>query len=396
MPYAPPNVYYASVFNGTYTKLDGVQSVSIKRGKARFQDPTPGSQCVIELIPQSTYPAAIALGQFIDIRDANNSSSSAYFAGKITDIDRSYAIPYNSGTGLAPQDRVVITVTGGTGALASGYGSYGYGYPAGVDATYQLILGSMAVAGVYAIDQQNVGWLYPNIPKPINQQVLAPDVAPWLDNINKVLNAIQYSVDDYDLLRQYQYRGGGIYDITSGAFFYPTGQTERTITFTDDGTTGTYTYKYQQIDYESSVQSAFTQVLVQSSLATQDVRSGQPPYTGFSYSTAVATTAQANNLGSYILTTNASKTPTPFVIGTTTNAQNNVSELGKLDLTRLGSAVIVKFRGTTVNATVCGVTANYYPDYASVSFNLTPSLGTPFILNSTAFGVLGTNRLGYP
>lgn len=395
MPYTPPNVYYASVFDGTYTKLDGVQSVSIKRGKTRFQDPTSGSQCVIELIPKSTYPAAIALGQYIDLRDENNGLSPAYFAGQITDIDRSYAIPYNAGTGLAPEDRVVITVTGGTGVLASGYGSFGYGYPAGVDATSQLMYGSMAVAQVYAINKPNIGWVYPNNPVKIGQEVLAPNIAPWLDNINKVLNTIQYSVDDYDLARQYKYNGGSN-SVTAGAFFYPTGQTERTITFADDGTTGTYTYKYQQIDYESSVQSAFTQILVESSLATQEVKSGEPPYIGFSYRTAAATTSQAINLGNYILTTNASKTPTPFLIGTSTNAQNNANYLGKLDVAPLGSAVIVKFRGTTVNATVCGITANYYPDYASVSFNLTPSLGTPFILNSAAFGVLGTNRLGYP
>lgn len=394
MPYAPPNVYYASVFDGTYTKLDGVQSVSIKRGKTRFQDPTPGSQCVIELIPQATYPAAIALGQYIDIRDENNGLSPAYFAGQITDIDRSYSIPYDAGTGLAPEDRVVITVTGGTGVLASGYGSSGYGYPAGVDATYQLIIGSMSVAQVYGINAANQGWVYPNIPKPIGQEVLAPNIAPWLDNINKVLNTIQYSVDDYDLLRQFKYNGA-FYTVSAGVFFYPTGQTEKTLTFTDDGSTGTDTYKFQQIDYESSVQSAFTQVLVESSLATQDVKSGEPPYIGFSYRTAAVTISQATDLGNYILTTNASKTPTPFLIGTSTAAQDNVGNLGKLDLTRLGSAVIVKFRGTTVNATVCGITANYYSDYASVSFNLTPSLGTPFILDSIAFGILGGTGITY-
>ncbi|CAB4204699.1 hypothetical protein UFOVP1401_20, partial [uncultured Caudovirales phage] len=179
MAYAPPNVYYASAFDGTYTKLSGVQSVSINRGKARFQDPTTASQCSIEVIPQSTFPA-MTIGQFIDIRDTNSGASSAYFAGKITDIQRTYAIPYNAGTGATPADRVVITVTGGTGVLASGSGSSGYGAGIAVDATYTLMTGSMAVTQVYTTTPQNIGYDYGVFgnPIPIGQNILPPDVAP--------------------------------------------------------------------------------------------------------------------------------------------------------------------------------------------------------------------------
>lgn len=395
MPYTPPNVYYASVFDGTYTKLDGVQSVSINRGKARFQDPTPLTKCSIELIPQSTYPAAITIGQFIDIRDTNSGASSAYFVGKITDIERTYDIPYSAGTGFAPGDRVTITVTGGTGVLASGLASYNAG--ATVDATNPLMLGSMAVANVYAITPQNTGYVYGSgNPVNIGQNVkMGVDVQPWLDIINDILNTIQYSADDYDLNRVFKYNGF-ITDVYAGVYFYPTGQTGVTLSFVDDGSTGASIYKYGLIQYASSIQTAFTQVLVTSTLAEQNRTSGSAPYVGFTYSTLAATTTQAQQLGDYVLTVNNSTTPTPFTIGVNTAIQDNIGELGKLANCPIGTGVTVKFRGTTVNATVCGLNVNYYPEYANITLNLTPSLGTPFTLDSTAFGILDTNRLGYP
>ena len=239
MAYTAPNVYYASVFNGTYSKLDGVQSVSITRGKSRFQDPQTASQCSIELIPQSTFPS-ITIGQFIDIRDSNSGSSSAYFVGKITDIQRSYAIPYNAGTGATPADRVVITVTGGTGVLASGYGQNNYGAGIVVDATDTLMSGSMIQTNVYTTTPQNIGFNYAGAPPiaPIGQNILPPGLAPWFDTINRVLNTIQYSADDLDLNRTFKQNYGGIADVYAGAYFYPTGQTGKSISLVDDGTTG--------------------------------------------------------------------------------------------------------------------------------------------------------------
>lgn len=394
MAYTPPNVYYASVFDGTYTKLDGVQSVNINRGKQRFQDPTPVSTCSIELIPQSTFPS-MTIGQFIDIRDTNSGSSPAYFAGKITDIQRKYAIPYNSSTGSAPADRVIITVTGGTGVLASGYGSISPGTT--TDASYSIMIGSMLVAGVYAITPANTGWVYTGAANQvlINQNVINPDTAPWLDTINKIINTIQYSVDDLDMNRTFQ-SNGIANTIYAGAYFYPIGQTSKNISLVDDGSTSSTTYKYSQVDYVSSVQSSFTQVIIQSSFGDLNVTSGNAPYIGFTYGTAAASTTQTNALGNYVLTVNNSSSPVPFTMGTNTAVQANVSDLGKLANCPLGTAVTVKFRGTTVSATVSGITANYYPDQANILFNLTPSLGTPFTLNSSAFGVLNTNRLGYP
>jgi len=394
MAYTTPNVYYAATFDGTYTKLDGVQSVLINRGKSRFQDPTTASRCTVELIPQSTFPS-ITVGQFIDIRDTNSGASSAYFAGRVTDIQRSYAIPYNSSTGAAPADRVVISITGGTGALAASATTGGnIGLP--VDATYYLMTIPM-YSSVYAITPQNIGFNYAGAPYPtaIGQNVVAADIQIW-QNFNKTLNTVQYSVDDLDLNRTFKQNYISQYVVYAGVYSYPTGQTGKSISFVDDGSTGSTVYKYAQVEYASSIQSAFTQVIVESTLSPIDVNNATPPFVGLNYSTAIATSGQGTSLGTYVLAVNNSTTPTPFVVGTGTTLQDTTAALGKLSECPIGTGVTFKFRGTTVSATVCGISASYYPDRANIRLTLSPSLGTPFTLNSTAFGVLNTNRLGYP
>jgi hypothetical protein len=394
MAYTPPNVYYASTFNGTYAKLDGVQAVLINRGKARFQDPTTASRCSIELIPQSTFPA-MTIGQFIDIRDTNSGASSAYFAGTITDIQRTYAIPYNSSTGAAPADRVVISVTGGTGSLATSATTAGNALVP-VDATYYLMTIPM-FSNVYGITPQNIGHNYAGVPNinPVGQNVLAAVEQVWL-NFNKTLNTIQYSVDDLDLNRTFKANYIDQPVVFAGVYSYPTGQTGKSISFVDDGSTGSTVYKYSQVEYASSIQSAFTQVIVESTLASVDANNANPPFVGLTYQTLVATSGQGTSLANYVLAINSSKTPTPFTVNTSTIQQESAAALGKLAECPIGTAVTFKFRGTTVTATVCGISANYYPDRANIRLTLTPSLGTPFTLNSTAFGVLNTNRLGYP
>jgi hypothetical protein len=394
MAYTTPNVYYAATFNGTYTELDGVQSVLINRGKSRFQDPSTASRCTIELIPQSSFPS-MTIGQFIDIRDANNGSSSAYFVGRITDIQRTYSIPYNSSTGAAPGDRVVISVTGGTGVLAAS-GTTAGNILSPVDATYYLMT-VPEVCRVYAITPQNIGfsWSGAPSPTPIGINVLATEAQAW-QNFNLALNTVQYSVDDLDLNRTFKINSFGIYDIYAGVYSYPTGQTGKSISFVDDGSTGSTVYKYSQVEYASSVQSAFTQIIVESTLASQDSNNGNPPFVALNYQSIVATTAQATTLGNYVLAVNSSTTPTPFSATTTTLQQDTAAALGKILECPIGTAVTFKFRGTTVSATVCGISANYYPDRANIRLTLSPSLGTPFTLDSSAFGVLNQNRLGYP
>jgi hypothetical protein len=62
----------------------------------------------------------------------------------------------------------------------------------------------------------------------------------------------------------------------------------------------------------------------------------------------------------------------------------------------IGASASIVFRGTTVTGQIQGLSAAFYPDRASVQLYFSPSLGTPFTLDSSTNGVLDQNRLGYP
>jgi hypothetical protein len=170
--------------------------------------------------------------------------------------------------------------------------------------------------------------------------------------------------------------------------------------YSDAGTVGAQ--KYNRIQYLSSVQSTFTQVTVEpQSLTPQTVTTGSAPFNSLSYQTLSATTGDALDLANYLLAISDSVTPTPFTLTTSTIFEDTATDVAIVrdgfteQKSTLGRPVQVLFRGTTVNAIIQGVNTVFYPDYAQVQLYLSPSLGQAFILDSSAFGVLDTNRLGF-
>lgn len=386
MAYTTPTVNYCATINGTYTSLTGIQSVSVSRGRQRFQDNFTQTNCTIEIIPAATYSVPFAIGQFIDVRDANNSTSPCYFNGRITDIERKYAMPYNSGTGVAPQDRIIITATGSTGALGtSSVSNYTLGTTDCTNAIYLLAL----TVGIYCYYQNYTS---------VNNSTTLNITSGTLDLVNALLRTSQYFIDDLDQLRTY-------IDGTVVANLFPPGQGNTSFTFSDDGTIDGY--KFTDLQYLSSVQNTFNEVQVAPvGLATQTTTSGTAPYNTLVYNTYNKTTADALSLANYIAAVQSLTTIVPYSITTNTLTASDcltVSLLNdRLDFTsptkpmNLGAAVTVIFRKTTVTAQIQGINTTFYPDYATVQLFLSPSLGTAFTLDSSAFGVLDTNRLGYP
>lgn len=382
MAYTPPKVWYSSTINGTYTELTQVLSINIFRGRQRFVDPFQGSQCTIELIPANSYSPDLAIGQFLDIRATNSASSPAFFAGRITDVERSYGIPYNaSATIAAPADRIIITVTGATGVAANSTFDGTTTLTAGQDAVRQAAVNLGKVDSQY--NALGTG--------PSGVTVSGSSVSggsPIYDLTNQLLRTAQWVIDDGDPERStasapFGYR----------AEFYASSATGTTITFRDTAGTG---YKYREIQYLSSIQQSFNQVAVEpEGLATQYATSGDKTI-GYTFSTYDQTTTQAANLAAYVLLIANQSTPAPFRISTSTAVADGCDVLARFLTYPVGTAVTVIFRGTTVNATVQGWQFGFYPDVANVSCFLSPSLGTPFTLDSTAFGVLDTDRLGYP
>jgi len=375
MPYTPPTVNYSATIDGTYTSLTGVQSISISRGRQRIADPFPQSSCVVELIPANSYALPLAIGQFIDVRQTNSGTSRAFFAGRITDVERVYDMPYNSITGAAPGDRIRITCTGGTGILAANYSAVSW--PAGF---FVLAIGYLQSASNIRIQSESSA-------ATVSAQTLT---AGALDILNTLLNTSQKVVDDSDLKRITTTYGGEVFVYSNSP---------NAVTFSDTGSG----FAMRRVEFLSSAQNTFTRVNVNAAgLATQTSTSGSAPYNTLNMSTYNGNTADALSLSSYLLSLNSTQLQAaPNIISTDTNVAATCTDLLYLCQTGpiygyVGSPVTVTFRGTTTTAAIQGVSGVFYPDYAAVTVNVAPSIGTPFTLDSTVFGILNTNRLGYP
>ena len=379
MPYTAPTVNYSATNNGTYTTLTGVQSVVVRRGRQRFQDPMPQSSCTIELIPANSYALPLAVGQFIDVRDANTSTSPCYFAGQITDVIRTYDIPFNSGTGAAPGDRITITATGGTGALGSAT-LINYSMP---EQAVSVSLDGLA-------SQANVLFIYEDNTVFNSAQTLN---VPLLNAVNTLMQTGQMLMDDLDTERSGSKRGLYIYNNTAKTPAY---------TYSDTGAT-----RFKTLEYQSSVQDVFNYVEVDPvGLANQVTNSGTPPYNALTYTTYNRSTADALSLSGYLFSLLSGQlTPVPSVLATDTATADGCMTVARIPKGSgspvsggqvIGAMASITFRGSTVAGQIQGINASFYADRASVQLYFSPSLGVSFTLDSTTNGVLDTNRLGYP
>jgi hypothetical protein len=378
MPYTAPTVSYSATSNGTYTALTGVLNVSISRGRQRFQDNFNVTSCNIELIPANSYALPLAVGQYIDVRTSNSVLSPCYFVGKITDVERVYDFPYSAGTGAAPADRIRITAVGGTGQLAATE-LVNYSLTAGLISNRLVSLGF-----AYGFDV--------TLGSSSNNCSAQTYTGKLFDLIQSLSRTSQYMINEYATLGD---RGKPSLQFIAPGYGWST-----PLVYSDAGTVGAQ--KYNRIQYLSSVQSTFTQVTVEpQGLTPQTVTTGSAPFNSLSYQTLSATTGDALDLANYLLAISDSVTPTPFTLTTSTIFEDTATDVAIVrdgfteQKSTLGRPVQVLFRGTTVNAIIQGVNTVFYPDYAQVQLYLSPSLGQAFILDSSAFGVLDTNRLGF-
>lgn len=382
MTYTAPTVNYSTAIDGVYTSLTGVQSVSISRGRQRFQDPFPPTVCVVELIPATSYTTPLAIGQFLDVRDANNSSSPCYFVGRITDVTRTYDVPYNSGTGYAPGDRITITAAGPVGLIGSAQLDN-----LNVFANSDVIDNCDNIAALAGITnnsfQQSIGVR-------CSADVIS---GPSLDYMNQFLQTGQAFIDDVDNKRTNTLSGGLFVDVYENSGFSP-----GAFVYSDTGQT-----RYTQLEFQSSAQSTFNYVEVQPhGLASQVTKAVSGPYNSLVYNTYNATTSDALALSGYLYNLLSGQlAPVPFTIATDTKAAPSCMDVAKIaprpdPVPVIGQIATITFRGTTVSAQIQGFNANFYVDRANVQVYFSPSLGVPFTLDSSTAGVLDQNRLGYP
>jgi hypothetical protein len=389
MTYTTPVVSYSTAINGTYTALTGITSITITRGRQRFQDPVQPMTMNLELIPANSYAVPLQRGQFIDVRATSSANSDGYFQGQITEVKRKYEIPYNSVSGAAPADRITIEAVGAIGQLS---GNIFTNYSWLNQLTSTLIGTSAGNAGVRSNEVQN----------DFNRVSPQTYNGSSFDLMNKCLRQLQYEAFEID-----QNRSSGDPRLRAG--FSPTGfQWSDPLAFSDAGTSGAYQFK--DIEYLSSVRDSFTQILVEpAGLAVQSAQIGSAPFNPLQYETFNETTSAASDLASYVLALNSQNTPTPFMLRTDTTTGSGVLALARMpsindtfypNITSggtfrsiIGAPVRITFRGSTVLGALKGTSVSFYPDRASVTLYIAP-FEYSFQLDSATLGVLDQNRLG--
>lgn len=380
MPYTPPTVNYRDDAGVSFSTLTGVQSAVISRGRQKFYDPFPASQLVVELIPANSYAVPFAIGGILEVRDSNTNTAPCYFSGRVTDIQRQYDMPYNSVTGAAPGDRFILTATG-TGVIGTNQITKTWSAT-----TVEDIVGSVGVACRVQVD-----FLGSQSQRVSGQTV----TAGALDIINQLLRTNPSMLDDFD-----NRTSAGFYQDHVLVFPVGYGFPGTMPSFTDTGSG----YKFRRIEFLSSLETTFSQVnVIAPSLTTQTTQAAQAPYNSLNYETYNETNANALALSQYVYSIVANENnATPYVLTTDTNCAPSCMSLATIyssaysSKTYLGQEISLTFRGSTVNATIQGISSAFYADYAAVQLFLAPSIGASLILDSTDYGVLDTNRLGYP
>lgn len=380
--YTLPIVSYFDNRMANYTTLTGVQSVVVRRGRTFFQDPWSASTITIELVPATSYAVPIEVGQKIDLRSGSSLTSRRWFHGQITSVQRVYGMPYNAGTGYAPQDRIIITGTGGTGLVAM------------TDLDVDVAWGNNLKVAIQNVIQTGTSSLVAYYDAPQGDPRVSAQADPFGQTwpiLNDLVRTGNRILDDFDRL------SGASFDILCA----PVGYSQTPLAFSDAGG-GT---KFTHVEFLSSDQTTFDVVTVSAAgLAPQTAR--DPSYRNLNtmnVSTYNETTADALSLANYYLATlGAAKAPTPYRIRTNTELSATCLEPSYLANNQfvysgvIGRAINVTFRGSTTTGICQGVTLAFYPEIASVEYTMAPSLGQPFTLDSSLFGILNTSRLAYP
>jgi hypothetical protein len=380
MTYTAPTVNYSTTPDGTFTTLTGVQSVVINRGRQRFQDPVRQSSCTVEIVPASSYATPLEVGQYLDVKLVNNVASQCYFSGVITDVSRTYGIPYNAVSGEAPADRITVTASGGTGSVGRAEVN---------DLSWSGATTSVALDAV--LSDTGVFYVYEDNDIQVTDQTVSGSA---LEVVNTLLQTGQLMFDDIDTSRS---------SVKPGVVFGSVGYKSKPVEFADDGTAT----KFREIQYESSVQSTFNYISVEPVGDDPYVTSsGVSPFNALQYRT-YSTPADGASLSGYLYSMlGGLLEPVPFMIATDTAAAPDCMDYASVyspaysdannGYTVIGGTASITFRGSTVTGVVVGVSSVFNVDKASVRLSVVPSLGSPFTLDNTVLGVLDQNRLGFP
>jgi hypothetical protein len=377
-------------YTGQYTVTFGstdvtsqVINVNVRIGRQKITDRWVPDICQIELIPSSTFTAP-TIGSFVKLTVTGASNQAFY--GPVTDVQRTYGIPYNAGTGAAPADRVIVT------AESWGKSRAGRARASAVSIT----AGSPLSNGISTLNT-NLSTGITNIyfDESIGatlQQQGETYTGLFLDFINSVM------ISSVGYLQEWMSTANPSLEYATNGFKASLNY----LNFTDTGSqsSATNTYFYNQIEFLSTIDNSYTQVTVSynNGSGPNSATTGAAPYTTYSTTSNLQLSGQATDCAGIYLASLSQSATRPYRLVTNSSLVGSVdldTVLGnQQDSKVIGSLVTVTFRGTTYNVILEGFNVSQDLEQATYTFYFSPAIGVPLVLTSTAFGILDTNTLG--
>lgn len=373
------NNYTVEYFvSNTWTAIANLQELSCTIGRRQITDDWQVSQATFRFRYPTGFASPLAglqVGTPIRFKSPNSGANAAW-TGFVKDAVVDYGKPYSSGVGVA--DFLTITAEGAMGL---------WGRTAGTGFTPISNLANGQLSEV--LNNYGLNWNGNLTNEPVQPVATTTTVLDWFQKFvnttqsRPIDGAARQAVDD-------PYRRGTVF-VANNADIQ-----KATVSFSD--TTNDATRQvYDQIEFDGIADNYFTQTVVTSpSYADQTANRGSAPYRSYTVDTYANSATQAADIAAYLLAQGQGAI-TPTSISCTSSAQN----VSKLDA--IGSNVFVfivnnyteiRFRGTTFTARIEGATLTATPDQTRVTYYLSSQAANPYlILDSTAFGILDTNRL---
>jgi len=354
-----------------------VINANVRIGRQRLTDRFTPDTCTIELLaPASGGPAIPPRGYYLQINGTNE-----LFNGIITDVRRDYGIPYNSGTGAAPADRITIAAE----STALYWCGRGYATNVNITTAMDLITAGTDVFydGVDALTSPSYyGTAFDTF---VSQNETFSGIV--LDYLNTQAVSVVGHITD---------RGFG-----NAPSLWANGERldERYVNFTDFGSQSSAadSYFYDQIEFLASDDNSYTEIRVgYNSNASQAVSStGAQPFASYSTTSILENLADAQQTADVTAAILSQSTLRPFRLSTTT------AIVGTFDMARqvndynlVGTQCIINFRGTVYNMVIEGYQVSQDLEQGRYTFYFSPAVSQPLILTSSEFGILDTNTLG--
>jgi len=363
-------VVYRTVGN---VALTDVQNVVMDTGRVQIQDPFKGSTATITgRNPQNLPSLAIGTEMYVQIMRSPVYGSFVFF-GKITNIEVIYGE-------VANMDRWVIQLEDGLAFAGRAITGPTFSWSAGIR-TDQAATQAGLSAGVVVFNYwQTLTY------NPQGQSLVSAQNVPNA-NLLSVLN--QLATTEQGRLVSGGYDSVGIINRSD------LGQAQFITSFSDGSLTATYPVtKYSEIRFASLGDSSYPMVTVEpEGLATQSKGTGSRDFLAKSYD---QTTTQASNLADYILATLDVNTAAPLSISCISEIQTNDALIDAFQLAQFGWKAELILRGQRYNVFLNGGTLTATPEQVRVTFNVVSSDAQNFfILDSTSFGVLDEDKLGF-